>query len=63
MSLAMWVVVTGVQTLVGTAALKLAAGVTTGVVFYAGVSRLFRFLELKEMTDILAAASWLPQKR
>ena len=53
LSLAMWVVVTGVQTLVGTAALKLAVGVTTGVVFYAGVSRLFRFSELKEMTDIL----------
>ena len=53
LSLTMWAVVTGVQTLVGTAALKLAVGVAAGIVFYAGVSRLFRFSELKEMTDIL----------
>lgn len=53
LSLTMWAVVTGVQTLVGTAVLKLTVGVVTGIVFYAGVSRLFRFTELKEMTDIL----------
>ena len=53
LSLAMWLMVTGAQTLVGTAALKLTVGVVTGIVFYAGVSRLFRFSELKEMTDIL----------
>ena len=53
LSLSMWVVVMGVQTLFELAALKLAVGVATGVVFYTGISWLFRFSELKEMMDIV----------
>ena len=53
LSLAMWLVVTGVQMLVEPAGLKLAVGILVGILFYAGLSRMFKFPELKEMTDIL----------
>ena len=53
LSLAMWLVVTGVQMLVEPAGLKLAVGILAGILFYAGLSRVFKFPELKEMTDIL----------
>ena len=53
LSLAMWLVVTGVQMLVEPAGLKLAVGILAGILSYAGLSRVFKFPELKEMTDIL----------
>ena len=52
LSLAMWLVASGVQMLVEPEVLKLAVGVVAGAVFYVGVSWLFKFTEMRDMTDI-----------
>ena len=53
LSLAMWAVAWGAQTLVEPMGLKLAVGVVAGAVFYIGVAWLFRFTEMREMMDIV----------